>query len=185
VNQTPFFPVVLVVVFSSLSVIVMRSVASHRKRSSATWEELLARLTRVGRVGIKEVASDFLTPDSRHIDPRSDLALQPQDIWDLTGGLEGIEAMERNAQVLIDLAYYVQRWNVEATTVAEQLRLDARVISQQLRSLKKSLKVGRSEPLVSVHLQRATASYYLMTQRLLALCEISQSGLLPSLQQAL
>jgi hypothetical protein len=83
------------------------------------------------------------------------------------------------------LAYYVQRWNTEAVTVAEQLRLDARVISQQLRQLRKSLKKGRSEPLVSVHLQRATASYYLMTRRLLALCEVSHSGLLPSLQQAL
>jgi hypothetical protein len=185
VNQTPFFPVVLVVVFSSLSVIVIRSVSSHRRRSSATWEELLAQLTQVGRVGIKEVASDFLVPDSRHVDPRSDLALQPEDIWDLTGGLGGIEAMERNAQVLIDLAYYVQRWNTEAVTVAEQLRLDARVISQQLRLLRKSLKKGRSEPLVPVHMQRATASYYLMTRRLLALCEVSHSGLLPSLQQAL
>jgi hypothetical protein len=136
-------------------------------------------------VGIKEVASDFLVPDSRHVDPRSDLALQPEDIWDLIGGLEGIEVMERNGKVLIDLAYYVQRWNDEAVTVAEQLRLDAIQISQQLRLLRKSLKKGRSEPHVPVYMQRATASYYLMTRRLLALCEASHSGLLPSLQQAL
>jgi len=185
VNQTLLFPAVLVVVFSSLSVIVIRSVANHRKRSSATWEELLARLTRLGRVGIEEVASDFLVPDSRHVDPRNDLHLQPEDIWDLTGGVEGIELMERNAQVLIDLAYYVQRWNAEAVTVAEQLRLDAVEISRQLRLLKKSLKKGRSEPRVPVYMQRAAASYYLMTRRLLALCEASHSGLLPSLQQAL
>jgi hypothetical protein len=185
VNQPLLFPVVLAVVFSSLSVIVIRSVGNHRKRSSATWEELLARLTPLGRVGIKEVASDFLVPDSRHVDPRNDLALQPEDIWDLTGGLEGIEVMERNAKVLIDLAYYVQRWNGEAVTVAEQLRLDAIQISQQLRLLRKSLKKGRSEPHIPVYMQRATASYYLMTRRMLALCEASHSGLLPSLQQAL
>lgn len=184
-NQTLLFPVVLVVVFSSLSVIVIRSAANHRKLSSASWEQLLARLTPVGRVGIKEVSSDFLVPDSRHVGLRSELALRPEDIWDLTGGLEGIEVMERNAQVLLDLAYYVQRWNAEDVTVAEQLRLDARDISQQLRLLRKSLKKGRSEPRVPVYIQRATASYYLMTRRLLALCEASHSGLLPSLQQAL
>lgn len=184
-NQPLLFPVVLAVIFSSLSVIVVRSVANHRKRSSATWDELLAQLTPLGRVGIKEVASDFLVPDCRHVDPRNELTLQPEDIWDLTGGVEGIEVMERNAKVLIDLAYYVQRWNAEAVTVAEQLRLDALQISQQLRLLRKSLKKGRSEPRVPVYMQRATASYYLMTRRLLALCEASHSGLLPSLQQAL
>ena len=184
-NQAPLFPIVLAVVFSALSAVVIRSVANQRKRSSVTWEELLSRLTPLGRVGIKEVASDFLVPDSRHVDPRNDLALQPEDIWDLTGGVEGIEVMERNAQVLIDLAFYVQRWNSEAVTVAEQLRLDAREISQQLRLLKKLLKKGRSEPRVPVYLQRAAASYYLMTRRLLALCEASHSGLLPSLQQTL
>ena len=62
-NQPLLFPVVLAVIFSSLSVIVVRSVANHRKRSSATWDELLAQLTPLGRVGIKEVASDFLVPD--------------------------------------------------------------------------------------------------------------------------
>ncbi len=184
-NQTPLFPVVLFVVFLSLSVVMIRSLANHRKRSSTTWEELLARLTRVGRVGVTEVASDFLVPDSRHIDPRNDLALQPQDIWDLAGGVEGIEVMERNARVLVDMAYYVQRWNAGGVMMAEQLRLDAIEIRQQLRLLKKSLKKGRSEPRVPVYIQRATASYYLMTRRLLALCEVSHAGLLPSLEQAL
>jgi hypothetical protein len=156
-----------------------------RKGSSVTWEELLARLTPLGRVGIEEVATDFLVPDSRRIDPRNDLALGPEDIWDLIGGVEGIEAMERNAKVLIGLAGYLQRWNAEAVTVAEQLRLDVIEISRQLRLLKKLLKKGRSEPRVPVYMQRATAAYYLMTRRLMALCEASQSGLLPSLQQAL
>ncbi len=155
------------------------------KGSSATWEGLLAQLTRLGRVGIKEVASDFLVPDSRRIDPGNDLALGPEDIWDLTGGVEGIGAMERNAKVLIGLAYYLERWNAEAVTVAEQLRLDAIEISRELRLLKKLLKKGRCEPRVPVYMQRATAAYYLMTRRLVALCEASQSGLLPSLQQAL
>jgi hypothetical protein len=136
-------------------------------------------------VGIEEVASDFLTPASQKVDPRNELMLHPEDVWDLTGGVEGIEAMERNARVIVDLAYYVQRWNAEALPVAEQLRLDAREISQQLRLLKHSLKKGRSEPRVPVYMQRATALYYLMTRRLLALCEVSHSGLLPSLLKAL
>lgn len=155
------------------------------KRSSATWEELVAQLSPLGRVGIKEVASDFLVPDSRRVDPSNDLALGPEDIWDLIGGVEGIELMERNARVLIALAYYMQRWNSEAMTVSEQLRLDAIEISRQLRLLKALLKKGRCEPRGPVHMQRATAAYYLMTRRLLALCQASQSGLLPSLQQTL
>ena len=46
-------------------------------------------------------------------------------MWRLIGGLEGLEVLERNSEVLIDLAFYVQQWYPEALPIAERLRLDA------------------------------------------------------------
>ena len=53
---------------------------------------------------------------------------QPQ-LWRLIGGLEGLEVLEKNSEVLIDLAFYLQQWYPEALVIAERLRLDARELS--------------------------------------------------------
>jgi hypothetical protein len=44
----------------------------------------------------------------------------------LIGGLQGLEVLEKNSDVLIELAFYLQQSYPEAIVIAERLRLDAR-----------------------------------------------------------
>jgi hypothetical protein len=156
------------------------------RREEATWDELLARLVPLSRVGIEEVAAAFLAPTGRELDPRRlERHLEPRDIWDFIGGIEGLKIMRRNAEVLIDLAYYVNRWNPDALVVAEQLRLDAREIKSALSRIQSERRRGRLAASFSNQASRAAAAYYLMTQRVCALYEISQAGLLDQLKAAI
>ena len=180
------FVALAVLLFSALLWVSLRMLATRVQREESSWDELLARLAPVGRAGIQEVAVAFLDPtgselDSRHVDRR----LDPRDIWDFVGGIEGLKTMRRNAEVLIDLASYVSRWNLDALVVAEQLRLDANEIKIAISRIQKAGRIGRLETSFSIQASRAAAAYYLMTQRVYALYEISQSGLLAQLKAAI
>jgi hypothetical protein len=159
---------------------------SQNRRENLSWEELLAQLRPMTRVGIEEVATVFLFPSSEQLDARcSDIRLESQDVWDFIGGVEGIETMRHNARVLIDLAYYVQRWNPQASLVAEQLRLDANQIRVSLSRIQASKRNGTLDKWFPIHATRATAAYYLMTRRLYALYEVSNAGLLNQLKASI
>ena len=163
-----------------------RMLKTRVRREETSWDELLARLLPVSRAGIQEVAAAFLEPTGRELDPRQvDRHLDPRDIWDFVGGIEGLKTMRRNADVLVDLASYVSRWNPEALVVAEQLRLDANEIKIAISRIQKAGRRGRLEASFSIQASRAAAAYYLMTQRVYALYEISQSGLLAQLKAAI
>jgi hypothetical protein len=156
------------------------------QKEEVSWEELLARLQPVSRAGIEEVASAFLIPTREELDSRQfEKHLEPRDIWDFIGGVEGLKAMRHNAEVLIDLASYVSRWNPEAVTVAEQLRLDAGEIKNALSSIERARRKGRLASVFAVQAPRAAAAYYLMTQRVYALYAINQAALLGQLKAAI
>jgi hypothetical protein len=156
------------------------------RRENASWDELLARLHPVGRAGIQEVAAAFLDPTGQELDPRrAGRHLETRDIWDFIGGIEGLRLMRQNAEVLIDLARYVRRWNPEAAVVAEQLRLDAREIKNALLRIQWARHRGKLAASFPIQASRAAAAYYLMTQRVCALYEVSQEGLLEQLKAAI
>ncbi len=103
----------------------------------------------------------------------------------MLGGLEGLELLERNCQVLVDLAMYVQRWHPEALVVAEQLRLNAREIEWQLGRLKGAAQTGNLQTAFAGYAQRAVATYYAMTRNVLELYEQAQFPELSELKQAI
>ena len=182
------------ILFAALAVLLLgallwgflRVLTTRVRREESSWDDLLARLAPVGRAGIQEVAVAFLDPTGSELDSRQvDRRLDPRDIWDFLGGIEGLKTMRRNAEVLVDLASYVSRWNPEALVVAEQLRLDANEIKIAISRIEKAGRRGRLEASFSVQASRAAAAYYLMTQRVYALYEISQSGLLAELKAAI
>jgi hypothetical protein len=177
---------VLVLILCGVLWLAWRAKQLQTKRDTVSWTDLLARLSPVGRVGIEEVAAVFLLPSSEQLDSRSiELRLESRDIWDFIGGIEGLETMQRNADVLIELACYVQRWNQEASVVAEQLRLDANQIKTSLAKIKSAQRQGSLSTWFPIHATRATAAYFLMTQRVCALYEISHEGLLAQLKAAI
>ena len=111
--------------------------------------------------------------------------MDPQDIWRLLGGMRGIEIMEKNCSVLVDLVFYVQQWYPEALLIAEQLRLNAREVEWHIGRLKATAKSGRPPIAATEYLQQAVAIYYQMTRDVLALYEQANMPGLADLQRAL
>jgi hypothetical protein len=180
------FAVLTILLLGGLLWIFWRIIRTRVRREEASWEQLLARLVPVNRTGIQEVAAAFLDPTGEELDPRrAERHLESRDIWDFIGGIDGLRIMRQNAEVLIDLASYVSRWNPEALVVAEQLRLDANEIKNALSRIERARSKGRLASSFPIDAPRAAAAYYLMTQRVSALYEISQEGRLAQLEAAI
>ena len=154
----------------------------HRRSSPATFEALFAQLKWIDRNNIAQVALDL---SGQPMAGEADATLEPSQLWNLIGGLDGLELMERNSEVLIALAFYVQQWYPEALLVAEQLRLNAREVEWHIGRLKATAKSGRPPVAAAEYLQQAVAIYYHMTREVLALYEQANLPGLADLQRAL
>jgi hypothetical protein len=180
-----FFVVLAGVLLAGLVGVALRYYLYSRRSSQATWEELLGRLARVDREKIALIALDAIDEKGAPRHGEEGYALEPDAIWTLLGGLEGLEALERNCQVLVDMAAYVQRWHPEALVVAEQLRLNAREIEWHMGRLKGAAKTGNLQVTFADYAQRAAATYYMMTQHVLELYEQAKFPELAQLKQAI
>jgi hypothetical protein len=156
-----------------------------RRSSPSSWEELLAKLTWIDRNSIAEVALDLVDESGQPKAADDAGSLDPAQVWKLTGGLKGLEVLERNSEVLIDLAFYVQQWYPEALVIAERLRLDARELKWHVERLKGAAQKGNLQISFSFYAQRAVVSYYRMTRRVLSLYEAGNFSMLGDLQKAL
>jgi hypothetical protein len=183
-------PDISFVVAIGLFVSVLIAVAAYyhvrtRRRPEADWEELLARLRWINRNHIAEVALD-LVDESGH--PRASegaVHLEPTRLWSLVGGLEGLEVLEGNSDVLIELAAFLQKWYPEALVIAEQMRLDARELKWHVARLRGAAQKGDLQVSFPFYAQRAVVRYYLMTRRVLSLYEAGNVSMLTDLQRAL
>jgi hypothetical protein len=171
----------LILVFAA--VIVAALVYSHvaaSKLRSADWQSLVASIEPVQSQALEAVALDHLQPQAHQ------LRLEPYELWDLVGGIHGLKRMRRNADRMIALAAYVQRWNFEeAIVVAERIRHDSILLKRALFRIQVELYIRRRPIRAPFHIHQAASSYYLMSKRLLALYETSQFVLYPRLAEAL
>lgn len=158
---------------------VYYSIAANRLHS-ATWESLVAQIQPIDAKGLEIVAKNTLQPDEAHP------LLPALEVWNLLGGIEGLEKMRDNALILIALAAYAQQWNYqEAVFTAEHMRRDAARLKKAVRHVRLGLLLHRHATGQPFHVLDAAAAYYLMTQRLLALYKVNHQSLLPQLAQAL
>jgi hypothetical protein len=156
-----------------------------RRSADTTWDDLLQRLTLIDREAISTIALDALIENGEQRPLGDTFSLDPTVIWNLLGGLEGLEVLERNCQVLVELAAYVQRSYPEAIVVAEQLRLNAREIEWHVGRLKGAAQTGNLQASFADYAQRAVVTYYMMTRHLLALYDHAGFARLAELQQAI
>jgi len=141
---------------------------------------LLSRLKHIDRDTLEAVALDLLEQQQE-----SDPQLDPNLIFEMVGGMEGLAAVEQNCDVLIDMATYVQRWYPEALEIAEELRLNSREIKWHIGRLRGASQTGHLYDQFPIYAQRAVATYYLMTRSLLVLYEGGQVPGFADLQQAI
>jgi len=160
-----YFTIAVVFFLAALGVILLRHLRRVRQAANSDWEELLSRLEPVNRENIARIAHDALQDDSS----AEYMELDGPEMSSLLGGLEGLEVLERNCHVLVDLAAYVQRWYPEALVVAEQLRMNARELEWHVARLKGAAQTGNLQSAFADYAQRAAVIYYVMTQNVLEL----------------
>ena len=177
-RQTVFL--IAAVIFAAILVgVAVYYIVRARRASKKAWTILMGRLKQIDREKFTAVALDLLEErdDSQQLDP--DL------IFEMIGGMNGLDALEQNCDVLIDLATYVQRWYPEALQLAEELRLNAREIKWHIGRLRGASQTGHLRDQFPVYAQRAVATYYLMTRSLLVLYEGVQLPEFADLQRAI
>lgn len=172
-------------VFAVLIAITVYYLWRRVQASKRTWEQLMARLIAVDRDGIAAVALDAIEPSGRRRTDELARGLKPEQIWKLLGGLDGVEVLEKNSHVLIEIAMHLQRWYPEATFIAEELRLQAKELEWHVGRLKMAADKGHLEFHFASYAQNATIGYYLMTQRLLSLCQKSKLPMFADLENVL
>jgi hypothetical protein len=180
-----YFIALAALLLAALLAALLRDYLRARSPVDTTWEGLLERLVTVDREAIATIALDAVNETGEPAQRDDSFTLEPTAIWNLLGGLEGLEAIERNCQVLVELAAYLQRFYPEALVVAEQLRLNAREIEWHVGRLKGAAQTGNLQASFPAYAQRAVATYYLMTRKLLALYRLADSPQFAALQQAI
>lgn len=135
------------------------------------WESLLGQLVEINRVGLKRVALDSIEPSGQRRTDELARELEPDQIWELLGGIEGIEKLDGNSKVLIAMAEYLQRTYPETNDVAQELRQQAADLKWQAERLRMAVDQGTIEFHVSTYAPNVAIHYFLMEQRLKAICE--------------
>jgi hypothetical protein len=173
------FLVATAVFVSMLIGVVVHYILRARRASKGAWGVLLGRLKQIDREKLAAVALDLL--DEGELQQQ----LNPDLIFEMIGGMNGMDALEENCDVLIDLATYVQRWYPEALQLSEELRLNAREIKWHIGRLRGASYAGHLHEQFPIYAQRAVATYYLMTRSLLLLYEGVRLPEFAELQQAI
>jgi hypothetical protein len=184
-THTLYFLVAVAVFLAVLIAAVVHDYYRARRSPQESWESLMRRLISVDRANVARIALDLLEESEQSGNGDTGTAVEPSDILQLIGGLKGLEILEKNSQVLIEMASYLQRSYPEALIIAEQLRQNAREIESHVGRLRGAAQNGNLEISFPFYGQRAIATYYLMTRRLLNLCEQGNVPMLADLQKAL
>ena len=186
-RATFFFLALSVFLLALLTLVVryyLRRIRSE-KHPYGSWEKLLGRLSAVNRENVALIALSLVDEFGQRRAGENDANFDEAEIWSMIDGIKGLEVLERNCAVLVDLVFYVQQWYPEALAIAEQLRLNTREIEWHIGRLKSAAKVGRAEKAFPEHAEEVVAIYYVMTRRVLALYEEWNLPGLLELQRAL
>ena len=180
-----YFVVLAVFLLAGLAGALFYYLRRAQRSAGTTWEDLLRRLVWIDRDAVATIALDAVSESGEPLPQGEGFALDPNAIWSLLGGLDGLEVIEHNCQILIELASYVQRWHPEALVVAEQLRLNAREIEWHVGRLKGAARTGNLEASFADYAQRAVVTYYRMTRHVLDLYGDAGLPQLAELQRAI
>lgn len=158
------FPVLSSVLVFLLLLISSFYIRRLRIDSEVDWSQIIARLEPVNREGIYAVANNILE------DTFAD-DIDSEGLLEMLDGMSGLNRMDQNCDVLIDLAAYVQRWYPADLKIAEELTLNAREFHWRVERLRTAASRGKLVEQFNFYGPRAVANYYLMTRTLMLFYE--------------
>ena len=174
------FVVTLALVALAVGLSYVHAWRKKNRLAANTWDGLVRQLDDLPMFGITKVALDFLQPS------KGQLRIPTEDLWLLVGGVKGLKRMQRNAEVLLQLAAFAQQWNLEESIiVGERMRRDGLQLRRAVHKIEMGLLLGLGKTTGPFCVQEAAGAYYLMRQRLLALYESSHVGRLSHLTNVL
>lgn len=169
--------------FGLVAIIGFAIVRTRMKTASLAhlgWDELVARLEPVPMEEISEIALDYLQPS------KGKDGIESAKLWSMIGETEGLQRLYKNAEILVALASYAERWNPEKAFVAVgQMRRDAMTLRRASLRLSVGLTLGHDMARGPFCVQEAASAYFLMRSRVLALYETTHAGRMPRLTAAL
>ena len=184
-TRTLYFLVFVTIFFAVHLGLATYYFARARRLSRSRWEDLMAKLVWTDRHNIALVAMEMVDERGEPRDDEAPESLEPEQLWTMLGGLDGLQVLESNSEVLIELAFYLQQWYPEALVISERLRRDARELHWHVSRLKGAATTGNLQVSFPFYARRAVLTYYLMTRRLLHLYEAGNASMFFELQRAL
>ena len=183
----PILPIltILVAVAVVLALLLLRNRA--RRDREMSWEQIVSKLCPVESEGVATISNRYLNPQKNLTET------QPQAMYQMLGGMAGLNAMYENSKVILALAGYATRWNFEeGYIVTEKIRRDAVRLQRTIMLIQLEIvlkdgifyKIFRLRK-AAFRLEEAASLYQRMTLHLLALYESSHVGLYPQLLAAL
>lgn len=155
---------------------------TYRKRKllAQSWDSILSRMEEVNLPGLREVADCYFKPG------KDQLKIEPIEMWIVVGGVTGLEKMRRNAETMLQLAVYAERWNSwNGRVVSEMIRRDAMHLKKAATKIELAMFHPFGMANAAFSLQQAISSYCLMRERLIGFYEVAHVGLIPRLKAAL
>ncbi len=154
----------------------------YRRRllESRSWEDLIASLRKIDINPLLEITENYLHPGANQ------LRIEPWAMWKAVGGITGVGRLWENADVMLDLARFAERWNdANGRVISEMMRRDATRVRKALFRVQMGFLLQRGMVRSPFQLQEAISSYCLMRGRLLGMYQDSHVGRLQVLSQAL
>lgn len=151
----------------------------RRRTLSRDWDELIASVEKVNLEAVRDVADMFLSPT------KDQLRLEPAVVWQMLGGLKGLDRLRQNATTMLELCVYAEQWDSQGRVISEMIRLDAVNLNRAIRRVQLSSVFGLGRVRGHLALVETAAHYELIRRRLFSFYEQSHAGRLPVLQQQL
>ena len=168
------------VVVVGLAFALVRTRVKAARLSRLGWNDLITRLKPLPMDEISLIAEDYLHPRNEQF------SLDLTRLSPMVREVDGFRRMYANAEVLIALADYAQRWNRrESLIVAERMRRDGVTLRRAVFRLSLGAAFGYDKVHGPFWIQEAASSYCLMRARVLALYETSHAGRFPLLASVL
>lgn len=161
---------ILAAAVSLLLLALCRAEIKKLRLATKTWEELVRELKPIRTEGITLAALEC--SDAGEWQP----GIDPDELWTMIGGWDGLKQMQTNAELLVALASQAKTWNLGGSTlVAERMQSEAMAMRRTAMRLRIGRTCGYGRKRAAVYVRETARAYYRMSERLLTLYETSPS----------